>query len=167
MQPIEHLASDRALNIGNELMNFLIQTNCVTTQTNQQNDIRPTKLTVRDGMKSKNAPSSPGFRGARRCQPALCTVLVLASKHYPVAAWLLLRAHLLTAEVSTWLNTRILSDELPLITAMPLSGLIFVAVGTRRQNSDANLVVPRSLHLTWSDLFGLQHMSVLMRPFRS
>ena len=48
---------------------------------------------------------------------------------------------------------------------MPLSTLIFVAVGTWRQHRDAVLLVSRSLHLTWSDLLGREHMSVLMCPF--
>ena len=48
---------------------------------------------------------------------------------------------------------------------MPLKTLIFVAVGTWRQHRDAVLLVSRSLHLTWSDLLGREHMSVLMCPF--
>jgi len=50
---------------------------------------------------------------------------------------------------------------------MPLSTLIFVAVGTWRQYRDAVLLVSRSLHLTWPDLLGREHMSVLMCPFTS
>jgi hypothetical protein len=48
-----------------------------------------------------------------------------------------------------------------------ITRLIFVAAGTRRQDSDANLGVSRSLHRTWSHLLGLQQMSVLMCPFKS
>jgi hypothetical protein len=62
---------------------------------------------------------------------------------------------------------RALPDEFPLLTVMPLSTVIFVAGGTWRQHRDAVLLVSRFLHLTWSDLFGREHMSVLMCPFTS
>jgi hypothetical protein len=155
-------------------MNFLNQRNCKhSNKSTEWYSADETNCTTE--IKSKDAPISSTnavvFRaagdGSGSAQPALCTPLVLGSKHCPTAAWLLPRAEFLATEVSTRLNTSTLSDVRLLITAMPLSELIFVAAGTRRQNSDANLVVSRSLHLTWSDLFGLQHMSVLMCPFIS